>query len=312
MRESHKERFEQGFTLVELLVVIAIIGILVALLLPAVQAAREAARRAQCTNQTKQIGIAMHLYHDTYKKLPGGARGCCYGSWANFILPFLEQDALFATWKNENYLSTNNRNFILTRISDYTCPSDFATVSTLTQSLPIPNHNFAANYGNTVYGQHVFQGVEFKGAPFGNILDPDPNGNRPYLGNVKFKQITDGLSHTLLVSEIVEGQSNDLRGRILGYSDGGAFTGWNTPNASLPDIMPSGCNPAPGDPNNPPCAVQSASGTENPRYLISRSRHPGGVNSLLADGSTQFYADSIELQVWRALSSTRGDEVISQ
>jgi prepilin-type N-terminal cleavage/methylation domain-containing protein/prepilin-type processing-associated H-X9-DG protein len=308
MLQTQSGRNQRGFTLVELLVVIAIIGILVALLLPAVQAAREAARRTECANKTKQIGVAVHLYYDSHKELPEGARGCCYGTWANYILPYLELGDLFATWTNATYLSNTNRNFITTRIADYTCPSDVSTVSTLTQAVPIPNHNFAANYGNTVYGQHVFQSVEFKGAPFGNALDPDPNGNRPYLGRVKFKQITDGLSHTLLVSEIVQGQSNDLRGRILGYSDGGAFTGWNTPNAALPDIMPSGCNPAPGDVMNPPCAIQAGTVTTNPRYLVSRSRHPGGVNSLLADGGVRFFSDSIELQIWRGLTSTRGEE----
>lgn len=312
MRQSSSQGSSRGFTLVELLVVIAIIGILVALLLPAIQAARESARRAQCLNNIKQIGIAMHLYHDTYKELPSGARGCCYGTWANYILPFLEQGVLLGTWTDAVYLSSANRNFITTRIQDYTCPSDNPAVSTLTQSIPIPNHNYAANYGNTVYGQHEFQGVPFFGAPFGNVLDPDPNGNRPYLGRVKFKQITDGLSHTLLVSEIVQGQSNDLRGRIVGFSDGGAFTGWNTPNAALPDIMPAGCNPAPGDLTNPPCAIQPGTATTNPRYLASRSRHPGGVNSLLADGGARFSTDSIELQTWRALTSTEGEETFSE
>jgi prepilin-type processing-associated H-X9-DG protein len=189
-------------------------------------------------------------------------------------------------------------------------------ISTITSLIPIPNHNYAANYGNTSYNQGPVQlgsgdEVPFLGAPFGNVMNPDPNGQRPYLGRVKFKQITDGLSHTLLVSEIIQGQANDLRGRIVGFSDGGAFTGWNTPNAFLPDIMPAGCNPAPGDQNNPPCAT-SANAVTNPRYLVSRSRHAGGVNSLLADGSVKFYNDSIELQVWRALTSTQGGEPLNE
>jgi hypothetical protein len=179
----------------------------------------------------------------------------------------------------------------------------------------MPNHNYAANYGNTVYGQHTFQGVEFLGAPFGNVLDPDPQKARPFLGFVPFKNITDGLSNTLLASEIVQGQGNDLRGRIIGFADGGAFTAWNTPNTNLPDVMPSGlCNPPPSDELNPPCTTAGATaGTAttppvNPRYLTSRSRHGVGVNSLLADASVQFYSDNIELQVWRALASTAGSE----
>jgi prepilin-type N-terminal cleavage/methylation domain-containing protein len=311
MRAAEQNSLRWAFTLVELLVVIAIIGILVALLLPAIQAARESARRAQCLNNVKQIGVAMQLYHDSYKKLPAGARGCCYGTWANYILPFMEQHDLAQTWTDGVYTGAANRNFITMRIPDYTCPSDMPAISKLTQAIPIPNHNYAANYGNTVYGQHVFQGVEFYGAPFGNVLDPDPNGNRQYMGWANFKDITDGLSRTLLVSEIVQGQSDDLRGRILGYSDGGAFTGWNTPNPGLPDIMPAGCNPTP-DPMNPPCAFQPGTTTTNPRYLASRSRHVGGVNAVLADGAARFYIDEIALQVWRALTSTQGEEPFAE
>ena len=90
----------RAFTLVELLVVIAIIGILVALLLPAIQAAREAARRSQCTNNLKQLGIAIHNYHDTYKQLPVGNHSCCWGTWQMSILPFIEERQLgeMYTW----------------------------------------------------------------------------------------------------------------------------------------------------------------------------------------------------------------------
>ena len=89
-----RKRSKSAFTLVELLVVIAIIGILVALLLPAIQAAREAARRGQCTNNLKQLGIAIQNYHDTYQQLPIGSHSCCWGTWAMSILPFIEERQL--------------------------------------------------------------------------------------------------------------------------------------------------------------------------------------------------------------------------
>ncbi len=101
-----RSRRKKGFTLVELLVVIAIIGILIALLLPAVQAAREAARRAQCTNNLKQIALAMHNYHDTYKTFPVGGYGAVWGTWAVAIMPFIESgnavaNANFQTYHND-------------------------------------------------------------------------------------------------------------------------------------------------------------------------------------------------------------------
>src|SRR2546430_1890949 len=91
----HMTRTRRGFTLIELLVVIAIIAVLIALLLPAVQAAREAARRMQCVNNLKQIGIAMHNYHDVPNVLPPGSRSCCWGTYFHFILPYVEQSAAF-------------------------------------------------------------------------------------------------------------------------------------------------------------------------------------------------------------------------
>ena len=331
-------RTRRAFTLVELLVVIAIIGVLVALLLPAVQAARESARRTQCTNNLKQIGLAMQLHHDSHGALPAGANGCCNGTWANFILPFLEQANISKLYKNSNYLLPANREFITTRIGAYTCPSEAALATSTTKYerdvVEIPNHNYAANYGNTVYGQHIYLEQRFLGAPFGNVLDIG-NGfdgfSRPALGKVEFKAISDGLANTLLVSEIIQGQGGyDFRGRILGFSDGGTFTAFNTPNSPIPDRMAGQANPATNasgcastelEPLNPPCIstpgggqVEDPPGVPRPgndRYLSSRSRHPGGVNSMRADASVQFYSDDVDLQVWRALASTAGDDIVA-
>lgn len=299
-----------AFTLVELLVVIAIIGTLVALLLPAVQAARESARRSQCQNNLKQIGLAMHMHHDATGRLPYGNRDCCNGTWANFILPYMEQGAHFRQWKDgAAYTSPANRDFITKRIDVYTCPSDNPNVTSMTQGIPIPNHNYAANYGNTSSGQHEFQQVPFLGAPFGNVNDLDKT--RTVMGHVEFRSIPDGLSNTMLVSEIVQGQGDDLRGRIIGYAGGAMFTAWTTPNASLPDTLSSAAYCNLNDPMNPPCVGGTASAGPPPyntRYNVSRSRHPGGVASLFADGSVRFHDDGIDLQAWRAVSTTDGSE----
>jgi prepilin-type N-terminal cleavage/methylation domain-containing protein len=122
IRDTHSQETCRGFTLVELLVVIAIIGILVALLLPAVQAAREAARRATCTNNLKQIGLATHNFHDAKNGLPRSRTMCHWGTWATELWPFLEQTALTESWDKKafHYQSQQNRETI---VPAYFCPS---------------------------------------------------------------------------------------------------------------------------------------------------------------------------------------------
>src|SRR5215831_17732652 len=99
-------RPHRGFTLIELLVVIAIIAVLIALLLPAVQSAREAARRAQCVNNLKQIGLAMHNYESANSSLPPGIKGSVWGTWLVYVLPFMEQSSMFNAW---NYYGNNSQ-----------------------------------------------------------------------------------------------------------------------------------------------------------------------------------------------------------
>ena len=154
---------KRAFTLVELLVVIAIIGILIALLLPAVQAAREAARRAQCTNNLKQIGLAMHNYHSALKSLPVGAYSCCWGTWKVGILPHIEQKPLFDAYYHDRkytgedpnaeyrYSSSINRGVVETYIDTFQCPSDTPQQPIAT----IRSGNYAVNYGNTNWTQRA-------------------------------------------------------------------------------------------------------------------------------------------------------------
>lgn len=308
-----------GFTLVELLVVIAIIGILIALLLPAVQAAREAARRSQCTNNMKQIGLALHNYHDTYKSFPAGAWGCCWGTWMIAIQPYMEQSALYDLYHFENkwgapvddarYSHAKNLPVTTTRFTGHTCPSDIpnspiATPAGYTPAGRMTAHNYAANYGNTSYAQGTVpptNGIRFMGAPFG------PVGSAANVDKiVGFSAVYDGTSNTFLVGEVLQGKGGDLRGFVW-WGDASGFTAYLPPNSTLPDrIYAAGyCN---NDPKfNLPCAVST---TDEPTMFAMRSRHPGGVNATLCDGSVRFISETIDLNTYRALSTTRGSETL--
>jgi prepilin-type N-terminal cleavage/methylation domain-containing protein/prepilin-type processing-associated H-X9-DG protein len=349
-----KSRPRSGFTLIELLVVIAIIAVLIALLLPAVQAAREAARRAQCVNNLKQIGLAMHNYQSSNNCLPYGMKGCCWGSWLVPILPFVEQTALFNSWNasgNNNpncapctaaeglfrYAGPTNLTVTSSRINAYMCPSDGN--NTRTSGIGTPNvtsQNYVANFGNICMQQGVMNGTTFTpsmtingitypflGAPFTDIGSPVADiaagsGLSTSVSSVDFNAITDGLSNTMLVSEVlvgVTGTNYDLRG-FSWWAYGGTYSGFLTPNTTLPDWMQSTgyCNFP--QLSNPPCV----NGTTNqfPTGYVSgsvamaaRSRHPGGVNVCFADGSVKFIKNTVNPITYSALSSTKGGEVVS-
>ena len=303
-----KRSSRQGFTLIELLVVIAIIAVLIALLLPAVQQAREAARRTQCKNNLKQIGLAMHNYHDTYNTLPIGALGCCEGSWQVRILPFMELGNLYDRYDfSESYGDTAhsiNHEVTEQRIAAYTCPSDTpSTYNGLTK------HNYAVNFGATGARQQPSLGtspniVEFKGAPF------TWDRSESYSNQVcfRFGDIPDGLSNTLMVAEVQQGINDDLRG-FGWWSWGSQFTTYLAPNSPTPDAMQTAnyCDSMPEQ--NLPCVVAT---TSNPINVAARSRHTGGVQAVLCDGSVTFISENINLATWRALSSSRGGEVVGE
>ncbi len=299
----HKPQPHRGaFTLIELLVVIAIIAVLIGLLLPAVQKVREAANRMKCANNLKQLSLAMHTYHDSYGGFPiGKVTTCCHGTWQILILPFVEHEAvsrLYVGFGGSDAAGdprySQGPNLVPTRyrFSVCTCPSDTPNAPIRSQT----NHNYAVNFGNTGTEQQAsVGGVRFLGSPF-------PRGK-----SGRIADITDGTSTTLLMAEVRQGQQQDLRG-FTWWGPAAGFTTQMAPNSPEEDVLAGGnCRPPPEYPN-PPCTDQQT--TARPNQMAARSRHVGGVNVAMCDGSGRFVTDSINLNTWRALSTTYGNEAI--
>jgi prepilin-type N-terminal cleavage/methylation domain-containing protein len=322
MAKPHNNR---GFTLIELLVVIAIIGTLIGLLLPAVQSAREAARRLSCSNNIKQLSLAMLMQEEAIGRFPVGAMtwvgeyvgkragpGDWYDDhgWYSYMGPYIEE----LPWSDTidfgvSFSHSSNDSARRHRISMYGCPSDGLKMNEWESSTWARwRGNYVVNFGNTNYGQTSKGGVSFGGAPF-----------RPRTG-VKSKDITDGLSKTLLMAECVTvGQLNTQAsgsgwgGPIseISISVGGqTFQAWLTPNSSVPDDVTRRCPPDYALNGMPGCTLVGNDMTQ--QSLASRSRHPGGVQVASADGSCRFVSDGIYLGTWRALSTSQGGEVASE
>jgi len=316
----------KGFTLVELLVVIAIIGVLVALLLPAVQSAREAARRSRCVNNLKQIGLAVHNYENSFRTFPIGAYDCCYGTWLLSILPYIEQGPLYqqyvrpgamegfggANGSDIRYGTAVNLPVTRTQLAVYVCPSDTKSAN-LGVISGVTFHNYVSNYGNTVRGRLNSQGVIFGGAPFILVINPTKvpgfvtDQKNPQF--VKFADVTDGMSTTLMFSETVQGKGGDLRG--FGWWGGGShFETMLTPNSPLPDRTEQSCTPSVR--LNPPCVNRVVGDPDLEETIAARSRHPAGVHASLCDGSTKFVSNNVDLVPWRSVGTAAGGDPMGE
>lgn len=300
----YRTRFHRAFTLVELLVVIAIIGILIALLLPAVQAAREAARRSQCTNNLKQIGLAMHNYHDTFKVFPYGyvevnmttrRRDC----WMQRLMPFMELTAMLDTYESQNpqWIMDTVPEVKDAQVGPLICPSD--------GSLPAFGGSGGPRAGgNGFLGNYVM-------CTGNEVMDftADLRGITYESSNTTFADIKDGTSNTLLTSESVR------RGKaVTGWGEPGSYWGgarWGgygfttlePPNTTVSDQLYQ-CKDTAWP--NAPCT--SLTGTNDTR-IYARSSHPGGVNVALADASVRFLGETIDLITYQGLSTRQLGEV---
>lgn len=299
-----KRSRSSGFTLVELLVVIAIIGILIALLLPAVQAAREAARRSQCTNNLKQIGLALHNYHDTSKTFPPGRMGGDGSTPPNWtgpytqynqvgysglfcILPFMELQALHDSLGGGDIplfspisgWGTGLDEFRSTRPAGFVCPSD--------------DSEERYDGGIDATGSYALCAGRNGPPGIGTGQKHLNTGVFMYCYPKKIADIKDGTSNMLLAGEVVESHTPQGQNRWMNC-------GRHTSNHRT-TVNPINQPPGTGAARTPPTpGTNGAFGSE----------HPGGANFLLGDGSVRFISETIDLATYRALSTRKGGEIL--
>jgi prepilin-type N-terminal cleavage/methylation domain-containing protein len=322
-------RKRPGFTLIELLVVIAIIAILIALLLPAVQQAREAARRSSCKNNLKQIGLAMHNYHDIYRMFPPGAisRGStanwarptetCGTSgiqsvWSVAMLPQLERNDLYQDYIGKQF-SDNSQcpidecgnadavtSFCQYQPAVYLCPSQPSNKYNLVRVRGMEDFtrgSYAACYGSGTLAQST------------TALNAATLGAFQVQGSIGTRDIIDGTTNTIAVAEVKftnePGRDTDSRGVwVLPAMGSAVFSTGRAPNSVVPDNIPV-CGSAAAQQLVGPCTTTTGAN----QIAASRSFHPGGVQAVLCDGSVKFFSDNINTAVWAALGTRSNGEV---
>jgi prepilin-type N-terminal cleavage/methylation domain-containing protein/prepilin-type processing-associated H-X9-DG protein len=310
-----------AFTLVELLVVIAIIGVLVSLLLPAVQYAREAARRIQCNSQLKQIGGALHLYHDVNKRFPPGRTSRSISAHAH-LLPFMEYQNVHRLIDfSKSSGNAANAQARATTVPIFNCPSD--RLDTVANGLAGTNYR-------ACQGSGILWGNAVSNPSSANYGIPAPNGVFFDRSSTGFGDITDGTSNTAAFSEHIRGDSNNAiaSDRMDTF---GPKTHPTTPDQAMKDcetlnwqdlqyqnVSDVGVPWLEGyhsttiyfhvsGPNMRSCMY--------PPGLIAttaNSNHPNGVNMLLCDGSVRFVNDSIHIETWRRIGSRDQNESIGE
>ena len=307
---------QRAFTLIELLVVIAIIAILVALILPAVQAAREAARATQCRNNTKQMVLALHNYHDRMNMFPSGWTAHQFTTfhgwgWGAMILPELEQSALASSLSMaESITSNNNKPFLPAQVSAYICPSDpFPQTATVRVQVPedLPRLRASATFFHPPPPQLFEVAKSNYAAVFGsNSIVADPaGGNGVFCRNsaVRLRDITDGTSMTAMIGERrpTKRQGRGFDGSLVVDIEIIDLTLWigAIPWSTDADLRTTGTGFVP--PNS-----------TDRSFPGFNSAHPGRLFFGLADGSVRSIAPSIDNGVYEALMTRAGGESIGE
>jgi prepilin-type N-terminal cleavage/methylation domain-containing protein/prepilin-type processing-associated H-X9-DG protein len=337
MRRDHsRPTVHRGFTLIELLVVIAIIAVLIALLLPAVQSAREAARRIQCTNNLKQIGLAMHTYHDSNLAFPpggiygvndqpcyttnGGSLVCNFVGWGVATLPFIEQSPLYNAYNvSLHNWDPSNSTIITTKINAHVCPSDLGGTQYIPSFAPgrsaAPYTNIATSSYKGVEGRyaHTYDAngnansdTFWDYASFVEVLSLEPASKGMLtasgVGGVStttVASVTDGTSNTLLVGEYA---TDDAGGGSSFRAMWGASWGYLSLSAAGPSQGVRGI------PSYYKCSSY-ISVTRCRRAFASF--HPGGMNFVMADGHVAFIKSYIDANIYQGLATIGGGEIIS-
>jgi prepilin-type N-terminal cleavage/methylation domain-containing protein/prepilin-type processing-associated H-X9-DG protein len=329
-----------GFTLIELLVVIAIIAVLIGLLLPAVQKVREAASRMKCSNNLHQLGLALHNYESGRGRFPPLYPGSAPGStafdykytWSVLaqLNPYLEQTNIYNTmdlmqpmYDATNLITARNQFAVVQVVSIFLCPSD--------RGQPVSSAYGVTNMGPTNYV--ACHGSGLSGGGYGSPVGGD--GVFPAVSGVRFTDITDGTSNTAAMSESTLGDGAEISPtrpgdetvayKYLGYT--GTLPGdsncagspplWNGYNrrgfmwASGEARCVSYNHYYPPNSRNYDCIANDPTATYvSVGYRAARSRHTGGVNLLLADGSVRFVNNGVDPTTWRSIGTRAGGEVV--